>query len=74
MRERINKCQILQGAVAEFAGPLPTKTPAFSGDALGTCKQNRQAVLIRLFQVTDQVCYPFGLNVYDIRIVVQPNS
>ena len=45
MRERINKCQIQQGAVTEFVGSLPTKTPAFSGDALGdvlmcTCKTN----------------------------------
>ena len=45
--EHLNKCitstvgfvfyltLILQGAVTEFVGSLPTKTPAFSGDALG---------------------------------------
>ena len=66
MRERINKCQIEQGAVTESVGSLPTKTPTFSGDALGdvlmcTCKQTitRQTVLIRLFQVIDQVCKSF---------------
>ena len=66
MRERINKCQIEQGAVTESVGSLPTKTPTFSGDALGdvlmcTCKQTitRQTVLIRLFQVIDQVCRSF---------------
>ena len=82
MRKRISQCQIQQGAaVTEFVGSLPTKAPTFSGDVLGdvlmcTCKQNRQAVLIRLFQMTDQVCYPFGLSVYDydIRIIVQANS
>ena len=56
MRERINKCQIQQGAAAEFVGSLPTKAPTFSGDALGdvlmcSCKQNRPAVLIRLYDI-----------------------
>ena len=56
-----NHVGIKQGAVTELVGSLPTKTPTFSGDALGnvlmyTCK-TRQAVLIRLFQVLDQaVC------------------
>ena len=56
-----NPLLILQGAVTEFVGSLPMKMPLFSGDALGdvlmcTCKWTRQAVLIRLFQVIDQVC------------------
>ena len=45
MRKRTIKFLIQQGAVAEFVGSLPTKTPTFSGDALGgvpmcTCKKN----------------------------------
>ena len=45
MRKRITKVLIQQGAVTEFVGSLPTKTPTFSGDALGdvpmcTCRIN----------------------------------
>ena len=45
MRKRITKFLIQQGTVTEFVGSLPTKTPTFSGDALGdvlmcTCRIN----------------------------------
>ena len=60
MQERINKCQIEQGAVKEFVGSLPTKTPTFSGDALGdvlmcTCKINLTSCSHQAVQVINQV-------------------